>query len=83
LETIAQMNHSLQQRDDGQVQPTLQADIERNLAVLDQAIATSQNQARRNPKDPNAAAFLYSAYQNKVEFLRTVSNQAELYAALR
>lgn len=83
LETIAQMNHSLDQRDDLDTQPTLRADIERNLAVLDQAITTSQDQARKNPKDKNAAEFLYTAYQNKVEFLRTVSDQQQLYASLR
>lgn len=83
LETIAQINHSLDQRTDAETQPTLQADIARNLAVLDQAIATSQSQARKNPQDRNAAEFLYTAYRNKVEFLRTVSDQQELYASLR
>jgi hypothetical protein len=83
LETIAQMNHSLQQSDDPETQPTQRADIERSLAVLDQAIATSQEQARKNPKDKTAAEFLYTAYQNKVEFLRTVSDQQQLYASLR
>jgi hypothetical protein len=83
LDTIAEMNHSLHQGDDPETQPTLRADIERNLAVLDQAIVTSQEQARKNPKDKTAAEFLYTAYQNKVEFLRTVSDQQQLYASLR
>jgi hypothetical protein len=83
MDTIAQMNHSMAERDDLDVRPTLRADIERNMAVLDQAIATSQEKARRNPKDQNAVAFLNAAYQNKIEFLRTVSDQAQLYAALR
>ncbi|MEO6391041.1 MAG: hypothetical protein ABIP75_04260 [Pyrinomonadaceae bacterium] len=83
LATIKDMNHSMAERDDLDVRPTLRADIERNLAVLDQAIASSRDQARRHPQDANAAAFLNAAYQNKIEFLRTVSDQAQLYAALR
>lgn len=83
LATIKDMNHSMAERDDLDVRPTLRADIETNLAVLDQAIASSRDQARKNPKDANAVAFLNAAYQNKIEFLRTVSDQAQLYAALR
>lgn len=83
LATIKDMNHSMAERDDLDVRPTLRADIERNLAVLDQAIASSRDQVRKNPKDANAVAFLNAAYQNKIEFLRTVSDQAQLYAALR
>jgi hypothetical protein len=82
-DTIAQLDHSLSERNDIDLKPTMRADMEKNLALLDQAILSSQEQARRNPKDPNAVAFLNTAYQNKIEFLRTVSDQAQLYATLR
>jgi hypothetical protein len=58
--------------------PTLRAEYERNLAVVNQAIISSRVAARRNPQDTDAKEFLRAAYQNKVELLSAVADQAQI-----
>jgi hypothetical protein len=58
--------------------PTLRAEYERNLAVVNQAIMSSRVAARRNPQDTDAKEFLRAAYQNKVELLSAIADQTQL-----
>ncbi len=60
------------------LRPTLRVEYERNLAVVDQAIAATRAAARRDPRDPDASQFLLAAYQSKVDLLNTVAEQARL-----
>ena len=78
LSSIASLSSAIEaQRAEGMT-PTLRAEYERNLAVVNQAIVSSRVAARRNPQDPDAKEFLRSAYQNKVEFLSAVADQAQI-----
>jgi hypothetical protein len=45
---------------------------------VDEAIAQTRAVAQRNPNDKDAAEFLLSAYQSKVELMNTVAEQAQL-----
>ena len=60
------------------LRPTLRVEYERNLAVVDQAIAATRAAAKRDPRDPDASQFLLAAYQSKVDLLNTVAEQARL-----
>jgi hypothetical protein len=52
----------------------LQVEYQHNLAVVDQAIAQTRAAAQKNPKDPDAAQFLSSAYQSKVDLMTQVAD---------
>lgn len=83
LKTIASLASIIETNGENAIKPSLRADYERNLALVDQAINATRRSARRNPKDPNAAEFLYSSYQSKIDLLSTVAEQGQLVAVAR
>ena len=56
------------------MRPALQVEYERNLAVVDRAIAATRSAAKSNPNDPDAADFMFAAYQSKVDLLNTIAD---------
>jgi hypothetical protein len=56
------------------MRPSLQAEYERNLAVVDRAIAATRTAAKSNPTNPDAADFMFAAYQSKVDLLNTIAD---------
>jgi anti-sigma factor RsiW len=56
------------------MRPALQAEYERNLALVDRAIAATRSAAKLNPNDPDAADFMFAAYQSKVDLLNTIAD---------
>jgi len=56
------------------MRPSLQVEFERNLAVVDRAIAATRSAAKSNPNDPDAADFMFAAYQSKVDLLNTIAD---------
>jgi hypothetical protein len=58
------------------LKPTVVAEYERNLAIVDNAINETRQTARQNPQDKDAAAFLYASYQSKVDLLNAVADQS-------
>jgi len=83
LTAIASLTTTLENSGDGALKPSLRAEYERNLAVVDQAIEATRRAARSNPNDDEAASFLLVAYQSKVDLLNTVADQARLSASAR
>ncbi len=77
LQTIAELDSTIK-LDRGQMKPALQAEYERNLAFVDRALAAARTAAKSNPNDPDAADFMFSAYQSKVDLLNTVAD-ARIY----
>lgn len=65
------------------MKPSLRAEYERNLAIVDQAIDSTRRVARRNPSDPDASEFLYSSYQSKLDLLSAVAEQVRPTVATR
>ena len=59
------------------MRPSMQVEYEYNMAVINSAIATTRDAARRKPNDPLAAQFMLTAYQSKVDLLNEVANAAE------
>jgi hypothetical protein len=56
------------------MRPGLQVEYERNLAVVDRAIAATRSAAKSNPTDPDAADLMFAAYQSKVDLLNTIAD---------
>jgi anti-sigma factor RsiW len=72
LKTIAALDSTI--KNEKPMQPALRAEFERNLALVDRALAAARNAAKKNPNDPDAAEFVFSAYQSKVDLLNTVAD---------
>lgn len=73
LQAIARLDSTIKQNKNS-MRPSLQVEYERNLAVVDRAIAATRNAAKNNPNDPDAADFMFSAYQSKVDLLNTIAD---------
>lgn len=78
ISSIASLTSAIEAQRAAGLTPTLRAEYERNLAVVNQAIISSRVAARRNPQDTDAKEFLRAAYQNKVELLSAVADQAQI-----
>jgi hypothetical protein len=78
LKTIAALDSSIKSSSNRPMRPALRAEYERNLAVVDRALAATRNAAKKNPNDPDAVEFMFTAYQSKVDLLNTVAD-ARLY----
>jgi hypothetical protein len=73
LKTIAALDATIKS-DVREMRPALQVEYEQNLAVVNQAIANTRGAVRNNPRDPDTAKFMFSAYQSKVDFLTQVAD---------
>ena len=73
LQAIARLDSTINQNKKA-MRPSLQVEYERNLAVVDRAIAATRNAAKSNPNDPDAADFMFAAYQSKVDLLNTIAD---------
>ena len=73
LQTIARLDSTIKSNKNA-MRPSLQVEYERNLAVVDRAIAATRSAAKSNPSDPDAADFMFAAYQSKVDLLNTIAD---------
>src|SRR5215204_6334606 len=73
LQTIARLDSTINSNKRA-MRPSLQVEYERNLAVVDRAIAATRIAAKSNPNDPDAADFMFAAYQSKVDLLNTIAD---------
>jgi anti-sigma factor RsiW len=73
LKTIAKLDNTIRSESNKPMRPALQSEFERNLAMVDRAIAATRSAAKQNPSDPDAAEFMFAAYQNKVDLLNQVA----------
>jgi len=69
---IAKLNEALKTQPP--MRPALQVEYEYNMAVIDNAIATTRDAARKNPKDPLANQFMLAAFQSKVDFMNQIAD---------
>ncbi|MDT4898585.1 MAG: hypothetical protein QOH25_3662 [Acidobacteriota bacterium] len=83
LKAIDTLTVEIKAGGDTALKPSLRAEYERNLAIVDQAIAATRRTARRNPSNPDASEFLYSSYQSKLDLLSAVAEQVRPTIATR
>ncbi|HEV2707449.1 MAG TPA: zf-HC2 domain-containing protein [Pyrinomonadaceae bacterium] len=76
-QAIASLARAVRATGDAALTPAVRADYERNLAVIDRAIEETRRAALRNPQDADATAFLFSAYQSKIDLLTAVADQTQ------
>lgn len=73
LQTIARLDSTIKSNPKD-MRPSLRSEYERNLAVVDRAIAATRSAAKSNPNDTDAADFMFAAYQSKVDLLNTIAD---------
>ena len=73
LQAIARLDSTIKSNKTS-MRPSLQVEYERNLAVVDRAIAATRSAVKSNPHDPDAADFMFAAYQSKVDLLNTIAD---------
>lgn len=73
LQAIARLDSTIKTNKRA-MRPSLQVEYERNLAVVDRAIAATRTVAKSNPNDPDVADFMFAAYQSKVDLLNTIAD---------
>jgi hypothetical protein len=73
LQAIARLDSTIKSNKKA-MRPSLQVEYERNLAVVDRAIVATRSAAKSNPNDPDAADFMFAAYQSKVDLLNTIAD---------
>jgi hypothetical protein len=73
LQTIARLDTAIKSNSKA-MRPSLQVEYQRNLEVVDRAIAATRSAAKSNPNDPDAADFMFAAYQSKVDLLNTIAD---------
>jgi hypothetical protein len=81
LRTIATLDAAIKAQGVQALPPSLRAEYERNIAVVDEQNIATRVAARRNPQSTDAKEFLRAAYQNKVDLLTTVADQTQFIAA--
>jgi hypothetical protein len=74
LKTIASLDATIKAENNRQMKASLQVEYERNLAMVDQAIAATRTAAKADPNDPDAADFMFAAYQSKIDLLNQVAD---------
>jgi len=72
VKTIAALKASIKSKEP--LRPSLEVEYEHNVALLDSAIEMTREAVKKNPKDTQAAQFMYSAYQSKVDLLNQVAD---------
>jgi hypothetical protein len=83
LKAIDSLTVEIASSDATAMKPSLRAEYERNLAIVDQAINSTRRLARSNPNNPDASEFLYSSYQSKLDLLTAVVEQVRPTIATR
>jgi hypothetical protein len=83
VKTIANLTKTVEdQKAGGILSPSQRVSYERDMAVVDDAIAKMRAALKRNPKNESAKQVLYSSYQNKIDLLNSVAQKEELVASL-
>ena len=72
---FAQLNEAIKAQ--APLRPSLRVEYEYNLAMIDNAIISTRQIARKNPNDPLAAQSMLAAYQSKIDLMNQLA-QARL-----
>jgi Putative zinc-finger len=81
--TIATLKTTVDGEKDLNLRPSERVAFEKDMAVINDAIAKLQKEVRKNPKNGAAKQLLFSSYQNKIDLLNSVSERSDLVASIR
>jgi hypothetical protein len=82
VRTISKLERTVDQNKDALLSASSRFAYEKDLAVVDDAIARMRREVRRNPKSDIARQVLFSSYQNKIDLLNSVNDRGELMASI-
>lgn len=68
---FSQLNEAIKAQ--APLRPSLRVEYEYNLAMIDNAIISTRQIARKNPKDPLAAQSMLTAYQSKIDLMNELA----------
>ncbi len=81
--TISSLTKAVEeQKAGGILRPSERIAYERDMAVVNDAIAKMRQEVKRSPQNDAAKQVLYSSYQNKIDLLNSVAQKEELVASL-
>lgn len=83
VKTISSLSKTVETQKAETLRPSERIAYERDMAVVDDAIAKMRREVKKNPRNESAKQVLYSSYQNKIDLLNSVSQKGELMASLR
>lgn len=83
VKTISSLSKTVETQKADTLRPSERIAYERDMAVVDDAIAKMRREVKKNPRNESAKQVLYSSYQNKIDLLNSVSQKGELMASLR
>ena len=83
VKTIDTLAKSVDNQKDTVLRPSERVSYERDMAVVNDAIAKMRKEVQKNPKNESAKQVLYTSYQNKIDLLNSVSQREELVASLK
>jgi hypothetical protein len=83
VKTISSLSKTVETQKSETLRPSERIAYERDMAVVDDAIAKMRKEVKKNPRNESAKQVLYSSYQNKIDLLNSVSQKGELMASLR
>ena len=83
VKTIDTLAKAVDGQKDTVLRPSERVSFERDMAVVDDAIAKMRKEVQKNPKNESAKQVLYTSYQNKIDLLNSVSQREELVASLK
>lgn len=84
VSTIRSLEETVdEQKAGGILRPSERIAYERDMAVVNDAIAKMKKEVKRNPRNESAKQVLYSSYQNKIDLLNSVSQKEELLVSLK
>lgn len=78
LDTIAGLSEEFDASKDRVLPPSARVSLERDLAVVDDAIRKMRGVVKRNPDNLSARQVLYASYQDKIDLLNSVALRDEL-----
>ena len=82
IKTISELEQSISPQN-ASVKASSQVAYQRDLAVVDDAIAKMRSVVRKNPRNQAARQILYSSYQDKIDLLKSSAQRDELMASLQ
>jgi hypothetical protein len=83
IKTISSLTKVVADKKDTSMRPSQRVAYERDMAVVDDAIAKLRKEVRKDPRNESAKQVLYTSYQNKIDLLNSVSQREELMASIR
>ena len=83
LQTIASLDKNIQISKSEILAPGERVSFEKDLAIVNVAIAKLRDEVRKNPKNEAAKHILKATYQNKIDLLNSVAEKNELIASMQ